>query len=421
MKRALGLLALLAACGGDPDPRVIAGGGVGDGPIDGPLYVFVISEDDAAIEGAQVAVGDEQKTTDATGFVQFDDRHGAQTIAVAATGFRSALLVGANGANVTISLEHPVAATPAQATLAGTISNWNTVTVPAGHVKAALVQYSQTDDLGDPANNLVTPNMGNICGAASTTCDWTLVSRTGTVTLVAAVVDHDPNANTNTVVGWALRRDVAVVGGVDQSGLMLQLVAAGDLETVTVDFGAPPAGLAQTVALVGEDIGEDGVLQLPQVLSTDRPTVLAPRPSLFGPDASYRLTSVAQTPAGDAGAQSIVLRRASTSPALAAGEWLVPPTGVAATRTHAELVPVADAVIHSFVYRDQTGAELLDITILDGTTSVDIPALVAPTAAVGALTVRAAGIGADLDVTDFSLEEDDDLLWGIAAEPIAVP
>src|SRR5678815_1641234 len=84
MKRALGLLALLAACGGDPDPRVIAGGGVGDGPIDGPLYVFVISEDDAAIAGAQVAVGGEQKTTDATGFVQFDDRHGAQTIAVAA-------------------------------------------------------------------------------------------------------------------------------------------------------------------------------------------------------------------------------------------------------------------------------------------------------------------------------------------------
>jgi hypothetical protein len=419
-------MVLMAACGGDPDPRVIPGGGIGDGPIDGALYVFVIDDDDVPIANATVAVGGVERTTDAEGFAEFGDVSGPQTIATVATRFRSSLLVGANGTNVTVSLEPTMEATPAQATLSGTISNWNTVTVAPQHIKAALVLYSQTDDLGDPANNLVTPNMGNICGVASATCDWTLVSRTGTVTLIAAIVDRDTKGtadgadDTQEIIGWAIRRDTAVVGGVAQSGLMLQLVEVGNLETVTVDLGTPPAGLTQTGALVGVDIGEDDVLQLPSFLTTDVTTLLAPKPSQFGPDASYRLTAIAQTAAGDAGAQSILLRRNNTSPALAAGEWLVPPTGVSATRTHVEFQPVVGAKLHSINYRDAGGRQLLDIAVLDDTTSIDLPPTIALPIS-GALTIRAAGIGADLDVTDFSLEEDDDLLWGIAAEPVTVP
>jgi len=53
-------------------------------------------------------------------------------------------------------------------------------------------------------------------------------------------------------------------------------------------------------------------------------------------------------------------------------------------------------------------------------TRVDIPALVA-LPETGKLTARVNAIGATFDVRDFSLEEDDELLWGIAGEPVAVP
>jgi predicted secreted protein len=56
---------VFAACGGnDVDPRVIAGGGVGDGEIDGELNVYVIdTSTDAPIAGAMVQVGAESSRT----------------------------------------------------------------------------------------------------------------------------------------------------------------------------------------------------------------------------------------------------------------------------------------------------------------------------------------------------------------------
>ena len=39
------LTALIAACSNSPDPRVIHGGGIGDGEIDGTLNVYVIDHD----------------------------------------------------------------------------------------------------------------------------------------------------------------------------------------------------------------------------------------------------------------------------------------------------------------------------------------------------------------------------------------
>ena len=422
------ILALAACGGGPPDPRVIPGGGVGDGEIDGTVNVYVIDEDtDAPIAGAMVDVGGAQLATDADGLAVFEDVEGPQVIAAKATGYRSTVWHGANGANVTIPMPPTAPVTVPQATLTGTISGWETITVGTNHVKAALVFYSWSDALGDASNELQTPNQANICGFLTpASCDWTLVSRAGAVTIAAVIVDRDTKGtametdDTQAVIGWAVKTGLTVEDRVNQTGVQLTLVEAGNLENVTVDFGTPPAGLPQTAALIGVEVGADEVVQMPLLDATTR-TLLVAKPSVFAAGASYRLTAIAQTTSGDQGAQSILLRRGLSGPTLAAGSWVVPPTGVAATRSSASWTPSAGATAHNVAWEDATGQSILEITMFDlAATTVNIPALVALPAS-GTLTGRVAAIGADIDLSDFSLEEEEDSLWGIGAEPVNVP
>jgi hypothetical protein len=425
----------LYGCGGnDVDPRTIPGGGIGDGEIDGTVHVTVIDDDDNPIANAEVRVGDTDKTTNETGLVSFDGVEGPQTVSVKASGFVSTVWVGANGANVTIPLNPLTEPVPEQATLSGTITGWDAITVAAGHAKIAAVFYSQTDDLGDAANQLDTPatlpNGGNVCFGPlePAACSWDLVSRAGPVTIIAAIIDRDgkntqsADDDTSELIGWAIKTGVTVNNGVGQTGLALDMVEAGNLETVTVDLGTSPAGLTTSNAVVGVEVGDDEVIQIPLIdfINSDLTSVLMPKPSVFGSDSTYRLTAIAQTSSGEDGAQSIVLRRGNTSPALAAGEWLIPPTGVTVTRADASWEPVAGAVVQQVQYQDVSGNNILEITTFDNSSSVTIPSLVAlPTS--GTLTARVAGLGATLDPTDFSLEEDEDLVFAIAAEPATVP
>ena len=422
------VLVAAAACGGGgggDDPRVIPGGGVGDGPIDGVVNVYVIDADtDAGIAGAMVSVGGVEAMTDSTGLAVFEDVAGAQTVAARSQGRRSVVWDRVNGANVTIPLDLLDPGTPGQATLSGTIDGFDQINPPAGHIKAGIVTYTQTDDLGDGANELQTPAQGNICAIGQ--CPWTLVSRTGTLHAIALIVDIDQNGtpadNTDdllTITGYA-QAAVTVQDGVDQSGLVLTMIEAGNLDTVTIDMGTPPAALTERGSLVGIEIADDEVLQIPTAFAADPTQILAPRLSAFA-GSTYRLTAIAGTTMGDQGAQSILLRRGLTTQALAAGEWLVPPTGATATRSMASWNPVAGALAHQVGYSDPTGRTVLEITVFDSTvTSVTIPALVA-LPATGNLTARVAGIGATLDPQDFSLDEDEESLYGIAAEPVTIP
>src|SRR5687767_1235028 len=101
-------LIALAACGdgvNDPAPRLIEGGGVGDGTIEGVLHVHVIDgADDEPIAGATVSIGEPgsapiEGTTDSTGLFSHraDDLSGPQTITVTAAGRVPSTLFGANG------------------------------------------------------------------------------------------------------------------------------------------------------------------------------------------------------------------------------------------------------------------------------------------------------------------------------------
>lgn len=416
-------LGLLVACGGnDVDPRVIPGGGISDGEIDGEINVVIVDQDDNPIAGATVQVGDVEKKTNDDGIATFADVSGKQDVAVLAADFRSVVWVGVNGANVTIPMTSLDPAEIPQATLSGTIPGWeNVMPLEVGHFRAAFVIYSQTDTLGDDANNLQTPNRMNVCGVIGDVCNWQLTARAGeSVTVIAAVVNIDPQGpgeddDVITIMGWAEHPAITVEDGVNQIGLELALVEAGNLEDATVDFGSPPSSLLETAAIVGIELGDDEVIQLPLFLQGDGDAVPVPKPSVFGAS-TYRLTAVAQTSAGDQGAQSILIQRGETSAALVAGDWLIPPTGVVADLDGAAWEPVEGAAIHQVQYRDDQNVTVLEITVFDDTLEVDVPSLVALPAG-GAVTARVSGIGATLDVNDFSLDEDRDQLFGVAVEP----
>ena len=374
----------------------------------------------APITDATVEVGGKDQQTDDTGLVIFQDVSGPQTVAVKATGYRGAVWQDANGANLTIAVTKLGDLTAQQATLSGSVSGWDAVTVPAGHAKAGFVAYSQTDDFGDPGNNLTTPNSGNVCFGNPSTCNFSIVSRTGTVTLTAAIVDIDPHGNadpsddTYSIIGWATAPAVQVDAGINQSGLVLTQLEAGKLQNVTIDYGTPPNALTKHDALLGIELSKTEILQLP-VLPAGATTALMPTLAAFSSGVTYRLTAIAQT-TDTVPPQSIVISRGQTTATLAADKWLTTPINVVASRTSATLDKVTNAKLHSVQWSDVNGI-ILEITMFDTSkTTATVPALLAlPTT--GTLTVKAQGIGADLDLQDFSLDTDIDLLWGISVQP----
>ncbi len=430
------LAASICACGNDedptpdppdgnrPPPRIIEGGGIDDGPIDGVVNLYVI--DDVTrdpVAGASVRIGELDGTTDASGLFIAEEVFGPQTVSVKSGAYRPEVWIGANGANMTVNLVKADRSSPASGVLAGQIAGFAGLTVAAGHAKDAVVVYSQTTDLGDPANEI--SNTMNACFVrlAGQDCTFTLEARTGKVALIAAIYDRNLNGtptmfddDTLTLMGWAVRRDVSVSAGTTPvTGMDLTLLSPGELQTVTIDFGAAP--LASAAALVGLDLGDEGVFQLPAFAvrptgSGPPATLLVPRPEAVSAT-GYRLTAISAD-AQPATQQSVVLRKGLAGPTLSAGEWLAAPTGVSVTRTGASWTAAAGATVHGIELRSGT-TEVLNVTVLDGSTRFTVPDLIAlPT---GSLTATVNAIGAPgLDVTSFSLDADEDKLVQVAGQ-----
>jgi hypothetical protein len=435
---AAGATGVLTACGGDADvvaPTLIPGGGVHDPGIDGVVNVFVIDADsDAPIANATVKVGATEATTDAAGLVIVKDVSGPQTLMVRATGHASAMWVGVDGANVTVPLDRapPPIVDTAQAQLAGTITGWDALPAPAaGHVRVALVTFSQDPKFGSTANDVTQPPpVGNIptnaCvrlpAGTSPPCAWRLNARAGTIALGVIVIDLDGHGtadesdDSQTITGYALKQPIAVVDGSNQSGLALDLPPASSTVTASVDLGAPPAALTVANAVVGLDLGATGVFRY-ATASRAQTSVVAPSLAAFA-GTSYELLAVAQEPVVDGtAAQSIVLRKGISSPsALAAGEWLPPPTGLASDRTTASFT--RNRAEGPYILElDRGGAatagvreRLLSIAILDDSAQVTLPGDFAPLPA-GAVTMRVTTLdtGSPLDLRDFEV---DDLIDG---------
>ncbi len=238
------------------------------------------------------------------------------------------------------------------------------------------------------------------------------------MTITATIIDRDGSGNT-TIVGYATTPSVQVDPSVDQSGIALSLVEAGNMQAVTLATGTPPAALPTVEGVVGIELGGDEVVQLPTFAQTGSSSVLVPLTSVYASSSTYRLTVIAETSSADAGAESATIQRGQVTAALTSGTWLEPPTGFAATRADASLDPVTGANIHSVQWSDDTGV-LLDITMFDATnTTTTVPALVALPSS-GTLTAKAQGLGAAVDLGNFSLQTDIEKIWGDSSEPITL-
>ncbi|HEY5925288.1 MAG TPA: hypothetical protein VIV11_26575 [Kofleriaceae bacterium] len=443
--RALGLLGLftcgIAACGDDsqvtpdtqtgnhPPPRVIPGGGIGDGPIDGVVNLYVI--DDATrspISGATVRVGDLEGTTDSTGLFIAEGLVGPQTVLVKASGMRSEMWIGGNGANMTLAMQAANEATPTQANISGSITGFGTLTVPSGHNKTAIISYSHDDKLGDAANNIATFANQHICSTNLPTggCTFTVTTRTGNVALIAAIYDHDTNNtptngadDTFTLIGWATTTGLNVQNGVNQTGVALTMVPVGDLGNVTVAFGSPPSNMPNVAGFVGIELGASGVLNLlPQIMTPTMTTVLAPKLSVFS-GATYRFTAVANNGDTETSAGSFKLIRGQTGTTLDAGTWLGVPGSLTLTRTGGSWTSVDGALIQSVEYDELDGTQLLSVTAIDGSTSFSVPDLLALPAS-GSLIARSTALMGTIDLSNFSLDEALLKVTGFSAQPLRI-
>jgi hypothetical protein len=408
---------------------VIAGGGIGDGAIDGVVNLYVI--DDLArtpIANAEVRVGTLAGTTDATGLFIAEGVVGPQDVVAKASGHRAELWAGVNGANVTLNLAAANVATPDNANLSGAITNFTSLVVTgANHVKVGLVGYSQVDNLGDAVNNIATAGNMNLCFATvvSDPCNFTITTRTGKVALLATIFDLDTKGtqtgddDTAVLIGWAFRQGITVSGGANQTGQDLALISSANQAPLTVDFGSPPSNLTTRGALIGIELGDEGVFQLGSFVTPAAPTMSVPKLSVFSGATAFRLSGIANDGLATNGAQSVVLRRGLAGPTLAAGTWLAPPTGVSLTRTGGTWSNASGATVHG-IELTQGGTSVLSMTTFDSTrTQLTIPDLVSLPS--GAITAKVQAIGADgLDVTNFSLDADRDKLVRVSSQDATI-
>ncbi|HEY4176925.1 MAG TPA: hypothetical protein VGM90_08850 [Kofleriaceae bacterium] len=427
---------VLGACGDDngagPDgggtptpPRVIAGGGIGDGPIAGVVNVYVIDDlTRAPVEGAQVRVGEVEGSTDATGLFVATGVTGPQTVLVKADSYRSEMWIGANGANLTFDLNDGAAAAPTTATVKGALSLASFPALATNHVYFASVAYSQDDRATDELNNLVTTNNTQQClftaANLATACQYTVTTRVGKLALFSPIYDVDTKGtavltdDANTIVGWAFHTGLTTTANGTLTDIAMQLVPTNMTEAVSVDFGTPPGTLSMRGAAIGLDTDTDGTMQMVFIAPTANATYV-PKVDAIPGSTTRRLTAVASDGA-TAPLQSIVLRRGLTGTQLAAGTWLAPIANTTATRTTAAWSPVTGATVHGIEYTQGT-AHLLNISVLDATASVTIPDFVSLPA--GALTAKIQAIGAPgLDVNDFALDTDRTKLAEVTAKTI---
>ncbi|MBX3157067.1 MAG: carboxypeptidase regulatory-like domain-containing protein [Deltaproteobacteria bacterium] len=414
--------------GNHPPPRMISGGGVGDGAIDGVVHVYVVDEATRKpVANAAVRVGDVDGTTDETGLFSVEDVKGPQTIAVKAEGYRSELWAGANGANVTINVVAGTRPPVKHADLSGAIGNINGgITVPAGHEKVAVVTYSQSEKASAEENNIAQPNNQNVCTVVGNEeCNFTVSSRIdkkNNIALIATIFDRNPANGSMTVAGWAYFEDLDVDDERPQTDIILQLIPASEQLTLNIDFGAVPSALTNAQAVIGVDIKNQGTLFFPAPVASATPTIVAPRIDAFRDNNNntigkfYRLLGLATD--GQTGESVVLTRDIIGTTTLAAGGWLTPPTGISMSRADLKWTSVANATATS-IEITQGSTNVLNVSVLDGATSVDIPDLLALPS--GQLTATVKGLGAPgLDVTNFALDQDYKKLTAISSQRVTI-
>lgn len=400
---------------GQPTP----GGGVTGGAIDGALTVFAIDEADAAVAGAAVQVGGLQSTTDADGRARFEDStlSGPQTVTASAAGRAAATWIGVAADEVTLVLSPRTRPAVVTATASGTID----LPSPSfGKYTVALVLYSQTGQYGAPENTIAQPMNGdspvNLCVRTSdfdsSSCGWQLKTRTGRQIHYAILAEGDPNGtssdpsdDTYDLLGYAVGSPMDVSAGQSITGESFTAIADGALTNASITIPGGPAGLGDPVALPFLDLGADGQLVFP--LPTLRPGRSSTRvPALTGSFSGghYNVVGLASPSFGDAYPYSASFQRDVGVDGDSLPVWLPAAGGLAGSGGNYSFTPVSGASLHVVNLVDGGGDVAWTVTVIDGSSSFQLPAVTPDPLPGSGLTMRVAAVELPgFDPTSFGL------------------
>jgi len=453
------VVAILAlGCGGvsgPPAPHIIRGGGVADGKISGNLNVYVTDEETRnVISSASVRVGASSDPdacvllTDSTGLAKFEPMGcpsltGPVTVTVSATGYGPVTWIGVNGANLTIPIRATNPPPVDSAHVRGTISGWSSLPQPAAnHQTLAVINYSQTDTLGDRANDIAQGTRtvtiatvpvtipANVCviNVAITDCNWQLTTRTGAQAVYALIADQynnmtpdDDSDDTFTVTGWAIKTGLSFGKDEDASGVTLEMIADADAQTFTATFASLPSGMDYMGAFPAMELGDDGRIPLVSpVLDATHTTTRVPKPTGMLAGIRYSLIAQAQDAQNQPRPSSLAwLHDVNIASTVAVSSWLAPPSSILVNGGTYSFNPAAGATLHGGEIQDATGNRLWSITLFDGSASFTLPGLSPDPLPSGMLQFQASSLSIPgIDLGNFKLDDAKDKIVGIAQDNV---
>lgn len=425
MTRVTSLVVLftVSACGStaEVEPRLIAGGGVSDGPVDGAINVFVI--DDVTgdpIAEAEVYIGDPgsplfASITDETGLWRADGNfNDPETITVGADGYEDVTWFGVNASNVTIPLRRRGPTAVPQAILGGTIGGWDMLPEPAtDHLLLAGVSYGVTRLLGGPENQLVQSD-GAVCGKSpgmpALECEWQITVPAGEVMLWVPIFDVDTRGTLTdsdddivTAIGYAAAGPITVQPDVYQGDIVLEQIPSADLVMADVTRAAPPADRPEANGFIGIDMGDVGILIAPVPLPTATSSLAVP--ALTGRFAGGSYVAGARArPTRDTGEpESWVFARGIDDPSsIVLGDWMAAPQNPFFSNA-VSFEPVAGAGMHVVEIRNEDGTLYWTGVPLDGSSDMSLPDNLGTPPGARGLQVHA--YDGDVDLADFQYRD----------------
>jgi hypothetical protein len=444
-------LSAVAACGNTsvtsapPAPRLIAGGGLGDGPVAGALNVYVTDDATRApVSGSTVRVGAPSDPaactalTDSTGLAIFDAKScalvasGKQSLTASAAGYAPSTWLGVDATNLTVTIRATTPPPVDSAVVTGTIAGWDTLPAPAAaHNTLAIVGYSADPTASDAVNNIAqdmrnvhvaslnvdVPVASNVClrNALVDDCAWRFKTRLGAQAHYAVVVDQDTKGtddddsdDTFTVIAWAIKSGLSFEKDQGADGEALTLLTDDQMQPFTASFPAPPSALDYLAAFPILDLGGDGRIAI-VLPALDLTHMMTRVPKLAGPFAGARYDLLAKAQDGKATPQPSTLswsHGVDATKTVSSLPWLPPPTGLAATAGTYAFTAVPGATVQGVELQTPAGARAWSVTIFDGTTSFALPGVSPdPLPAGDALLVVSALVIPGFKVDDAAFDE----------------
>jgi hypothetical protein len=454
----IGLAAAVVGCGGvsgPPEPKMIPGGGVTGGKIGGTLNVYVTDEETRnVISSASVRVGASSDPaactllTDSTGLAAFDTKtcpslKGPATVTVSATGYAPVTWIGINSVNLTIAIRNMNPPAVDTATASGTIAGWDTLpTPPTNHQTLALIGYSQSNTLGDRANDM-TQGMrtvvvvavpvqipSNVCvlNALVSDCNWSMKTRIGTQAHYGLIVDQynnmtpdDDTDDTFTITGWAIKRGLSPAKGDMLAGETLEMITDASAQNFTASFASLPSGMNFMGAFPAIELGDEGRLPLvAPALDMTHTTTRVPKATGALAGTGYSLIAQAQDAKDTKRPSSLAwMHDVDVGATVQVGSWLAPPSTLSTASGTFSFSAVPGATVQGAEIQDANGKRLWSVTLFDGTTSFTLPGLSPDPLPTGTLTFEASALRIPgINLADFTLDDAREKITGIANDDV---